>query len=166
MKSTSAKPSISFETIFLSFFGTGFSPIAPGTVGTFAALPLLYGVGLLGIDRLYLITAILIVTAFSCLYVNKIQKRDGIHDPSWIVIDEVLGIATTCCFFDYSNLTLLLIAAAVFRVFDIFKIWPASYFDTKMKHGAGTILDDIIAGGYAGLVMLLVTYAKNHLSYA
>ena len=46
----------------------------------------------------------------------------------------------------------------IFRVFDIFKIWPATYFDKKVTHGSGTILDDIISGVFAGIVILIGKY--------
>ena len=82
------------------------------------------------------------------------QKKYQLHDPGWIVIDEVLGIAVTWLFIaGYTWLDYLLIFA-FFRFFDIVKIWPASYFDKKVKHGAGTIIDDIISGIFAGLLYL------------
>jgi phosphatidylglycerophosphatase A len=60
-----------------------------------------------------------------------------------------------------NNLIHLVLLFVLFRFFDIVKIWPASYFDKKVKHGAGTILDDIVSGLYAGgLSYLLISYLK------
>jgi phosphatidylglycerophosphatase A len=73
------------------------------------------------------------------------------HDPQWIVIDEVLGMTTAWLFIQNHNLLHLSILFALFRFFDIVKIWPASFFDKKIEHGAGTILDDIVSGIYAGM---------------
>ena len=59
--------------------------------------------------------------------------------------------------FEMFSLPHLFLQFALFRFFDIVKIWPASFFDSKVEHGAGTILDDVISGIYAGLTYLLLT---------
>lgn len=75
-------------------------------------------------------------------------------------MDEVLGMWTAWIFTlggDQSLISLVIIFA-LFRVFDIYKIWPASYFDKKVTHGAGTILDDIVSGIFAGVSYLAIHY--------
>jgi len=86
-----------------------------------------------------------------------VQKELQLHDPQWIVIDEFLGMSTAWLFIQTHNLLHLIILFVLFRIFDIIKIWPASFFDTKVEHGAGTILDDIVSGIYAGLVYLVIS---------
>jgi phosphatidylglycerophosphatase A len=87
---------------------------------------------------------------------ESVQKELKLHDPQWIVIDEVLGMTTAWLFIRTHNLLHLMIIFILFRFFDIVKIWPASYFDQKVHHGAGTILDDIVSGVYAGLIYLVI----------
>jgi phosphatidylglycerophosphatase A len=146
--------------IYLSWFGTGYSPFAPGTIGSIATIPLIYLFSILKLNFYLFLVLLLIATISTCLITEVIQKKYQVHDPSWIVADEVLGMLVTWCFiypqFDPYSATLVLL---IFRVFDIIKIWPASYFDKKVHHGSGTILDDIISGIYAGLIILI---AKNY----
>lgn len=151
------KPSIkNIDILFLSVFGSGFFPWAPGTFGTLVTIPFLYGLGTLGAPAFMYIPFIVIATAGACFVADYTQRTYKLHDPSWIVIDESLGIATTWLFLEKHTLLHYTIIFVLFRFFDIVKIWPASYFDKKVKHGAGTILDDIISGIFAGLVYLLI----------
>ena len=144
---------------FLTFFGTGYSPFAPGTVGSLATIPLLYCFYLLNLPLWIFLTITLILTIVSCFIAEHIQQKKEVHDPGWIVIDEVLGMMVTWSFcymqFDFYTITAVFL---IFRVFDIFKIWPATYFDKKITHGSGTILDDIISGVFAGIVILIGKY--------
>ena len=78
------------------------------------------------------------------------------HDPQWIVIDEVIGMSVAWLFIGEHTLTRLLILFVLFRFFDIIKVWPASYFDKKVTHGMGTILDDVVSGIYAGIIFLII----------
>ncbi len=153
------KPSLKHpEIIFLSFFGTGFSPYAPGTIGTLATLPFLMLLGVFNPPPLFFIPLLTISTILSCFIAEIVQKKYQVHDPSWIVVDEVLGMATAWLFIAKHNILHLFILFILFRFFDIFKIWPASYFDKKVEHGAGTILDDIVSGVFAGLSYLVINH--------
>lgn len=157
-KTTSSKnrPPISMaEMLFLSFFGSGLLPKAPGTWGSLASLPILYFAGQLKAPFFLYLPFLLIMTVGACYITDVVQKKHHIHDPSWIVIDEVLGMITTWLFHPTGVWWELLIIFAYFRFFDIIKFWPASYFDQKVSHGAGTILDDIVSGIYAGLCVYL-----------
>ncbi len=149
------------EILFLSFFGAGFLPKAPGTWGTLATLPFLYLLGLFNPPFFLFIPFLLILTAGSCFIAEHIQKTYEVHDPQWIVIDEVLGMSVTWLFSLKFSLAHLMIQFVLFRFFDIVKVWPASFFDKKMHHGAGTILDDIVSGIYAGLIYLLIATFIN-----
>ena len=151
------RPSLKrLDILFLSFFGTGFLPFAPGTWGTLATLPFLYGIGRFNPPYFLFIPLIIIVTAISSFIAEVVQKELKSHDPQWIVIDEVLGMTTAWLFIQNHNLLHLSILFALFRFFDIVKIWPASFFDKKIEHGAGTILDDIVSGIYAGMTYLVM----------
>ena len=131
-------------------------PKAPGTWGSLATLPILWGLSALNFPNFIIIPFLIFATAGTCFLTEVVQKKYDLHDPQWIVIDEVLGMLTTWLFLLNAPSWHLFIAFALFRLFDIVKIWPASWFDQKLKHGAGTILDDIISGIYAGVAYLLL----------
>ena len=144
------------EIVFLSFFGIGFIRFAPGTWGSLATIPLLFLLNRLNIPPLFFLPTFIFFTLGTCLITEWFQKREQIHDPQWIVIDEVLGMITAYFFVGHIFKTSTIIYLfLLFRFFDIVKVYPANYFD-KMKHGAGTILDDIVSGIYTGLVLLVL----------
>lgn len=142
---------------YLSWFGSGYSPFAPGTMGSIATIPLIFVFHILDFNFYTFIALVFFATFITCLITERIQKKYNVHDPSWIVADEVLGMLVTWAFiyprFDPPS---IIVVFGLFRLFDIFKIWPASYFDKKVLHGSGTILDDIISGLYAGLLILII----------
>ncbi len=146
------------DILFLSFFWVGFLPKAPGTWGSLATLPFLYFLGRFNPPFLLFIPFIVIVTIISSFVAESVQKKFELHDPQFIVIDEVLGMTVSWLFIQQHNLTHLFILFVLFRFFDIVKIFPASYFDKKVEHGAGTILDDIVSGVYAGLAYLVINH--------
>src|SRR5690606_20904862 len=83
---------------FLSWFFTGKIPKAPGTMGSLATIPLLYLLHYLQINTYYLITLIVSLYILSVVVTDKIQKKYHLHDPQWIVIDEVIGMLITWSF--------------------------------------------------------------------
>ena len=135
----------------LSFgFGSGLSPFAPGTVGTLAAIPLY-----LLMSRLHPMAYLLVTLASVVLGVylcERTSKALGAHDHAAIVWDEFAGFFITMLFVPVSLITVIL-GFCLFRIFDIFKPWPASVIDTRLKGGLGVMLDDVVAGIYAMLVL-------------
>ena len=153
------RPSIKrLDILFLSFFGVGFLPKAPGTWGTLATLPFLYFFGTFNPPYVLFIPFLIIMTVISSFIADIVQKKFDLHDPQFIVIDEVLGMTTAWLFIQTHNLIHLFILFILFRFFDIVKFWPASYFDKQVDHGAGTILDDIVSGIFAGITYLIINY--------
>lgn len=151
-------PSI-LTVLFLSWFYTGKIPKAPGTMGSLATLPFIYLLHYLNINLYSLIGLIVILYISSVIVTQNVQKKYGLHDPQWIVIDEVIGMLITWAFVMQIEFHTLFLVFALFRIFDIVKIWPASYFD-RLHHGFGTITDDVISAIYAGV---LVKIATNYL---
>jgi len=143
-------PSV-LTTLFLSWFYTGKFPKAPGTIGSLATIPFIIFLHTLQINIYSLIALIILLFIVSVVVTERVQNKYHLHDPQWIVIDEVLGMLVTWAFVQRIDFVSLLIIFGTFRFFDIVKIWPASYFD-KMHHGFGTITDDIVSGIYAGIV--------------
>lgn len=148
------KPSV-LTTLFLSWFYTGKFPKAPGTVGSLATLPLIYLLHYLQINIYSLIALIVVLFIAAVIVTENVQKKYHLHDPQWIVIDEVIGMLITWSFVQTIDFPILFLVFSSFRMFDIIKVWPASYFD-RLHHGAGTITDDVISGLYAGIFTFLV----------
>jgi phosphatidylglycerophosphatase A len=133
------RPSLKrLDILFLSFFGVGYLPKAPGTWGTLATLPFLYLLGRFNPPYILFIPFIIIMTIISSFIADIVQKKFNLHDPQFIVIDEVLGMTTAWLFIQTHNLT---------HLFILF-----------VHHGAGTILDDIVSGVFAGLVYLMINH--------
>ena len=150
--------------LFLSFFGAGFFPKAPGTAGTIAALPFLYILGKSKISTSLILPEFIIITIIACVIANIAQKKYKTLDPQWIVIDEVLGIMTAWFFRLSDSIIHLIILAILFRFFDILKIWPISWMDKNIKNGFGIIIDDIVSGIFAALTYLL--YFKIYIFFS
>jgi len=132
--------------------GSGLSPLAPGTVGTVAAIPLL----LLMPNSLlfYLaITALLFVIGVWCC--GACATHLGVHDHHAIVWDEVVGLLVTMIAVP-RTWWFVLLGFLLFRVFDVLKPWPISWVDARVHGGLGIMLDDIIAGVFAAVVLHMV----------
>ena len=124
-------------------FGTGYSPKAPGTVGTLAAvLPLL----LLQQLPLSAYGAIVIVCCLAGIMIcSKADTYLGSHDNKAIVWDEFCGYWITM-FAAPAGWMPIVLGFALFRFFDIVKPWPVSWADKNIQGGIGVMLDDILAG--------------------
>jgi phosphatidylglycerophosphatase A len=143
--------------LFLSWFYTGKVPKAPGTMGSLATLPLIYLLHYLQFNIYHLLILILILYVASVAVTQYVQEKFHLHDPQWIVIDEVIGMLITWSFVMNVEFHSLFLVFSVFRFFDIVKIWPASYFD-RLHHGVGTITDDVVSAIYAGIVVKLMIH--------
>ena len=141
--------------VLLSFFGTGYAPKAPGTVGSIASIPLVYFFEASSLSLVTKLVTYIFLTLVAVYMAQSIQKAYGLKDPQWIVLDEVLGMLFGSLAMSSVSWQQLLILLITFRFFDIIKFWPASYFD-KLDHGAGTILDDVVSGGFTAFVLFAV----------
>ena len=142
-----------FIILSASWFGTGFSPFASGTVGTLGAIPLYLLLATIPLP-LYLLT-LLAFFFFSCWASGQAEEIFGEKDSGKIVIDEVIGFLITMTAVPPSWLSIVA-GFLLFRFFDITKIPPARFFDQKMKNGYGVVLDDVVAGIYACLSLHLL----------
>jgi phosphatidylglycerophosphatase A len=154
--------SIRPDVLFLSWFGLGRMPVAPGTWGTLGSIPLIILLLWLQTPLIIFSLIIFLFTLVAIYLAQKVQIEFDIHDPQWIVVDEVIGMMITWCFVYDSNIYWMILAFLLFRFFDIVKIWPANYFD-RLSHGAGTILDDVISGLYAGVSVKICAITFSYL---
>lgn len=143
-----------FPRYFIAFgFGSGLSPVAPGTFGTLAAIPiyilLTYLPGL--------IYALLVVASFliGIWITDSVSKELKIHDFSGIVWDECVGYWVTMFLIPRSWIWMG-IGFFLFRVFDIWKPWPIKSVDQQVKGGLGIMLDDVLAGFLACITLHLI----------
>ncbi len=136
---------------FLSFgFGSGYSPWAPGTAGTAAAIPIFYFMANLSSQiYLLLVLAMLLLGFYVCGYTTRAM---GKHDHSAIVWDEIVGYLITMFSIPHSW-QWMLVGFFVFRFFDVLKPWPINVIDRRIEGGVGIMLDDVLAGVYGLMVM-------------
>tara|TARA_B100000287_G_scaffold403360_1_gene425137 strand:- start:343 stop:804 length:462 start_codon:yes stop_codon:yes gene_type:complete len=135
--------------LFATWFGVGLLRPAPGTWGSFAALLIWYFAEFLHATA-HIILPIFIL--FSWLICSQSTKDSDSKDHSAIVIDEVAGMLITLSFVSH-EITTYLCAFLLFRLFDIWKPWPISWIDKNVQGGIGIILDDLIAGLFAGVII-------------
>lgn len=134
-------------------FGIGRAPAAPGTVASLAALPFAWVIQMFAGSLVLAGCAIVVFGAG--VWATAIYARDsGKDDPSECVIDEVAGQLLACALAPLSWPGYLL-AFALFRLFDIAKIWPVSWGEAQ-RGGLGIMLDDLIAGAMAGVIVAIV----------
>jgi phosphatidylglycerophosphatase A len=129
-------------------FGSGYAPVASGTFGTLAAIPLAWcwaqtsksvwavGVGLS-----------IAAAVFMCDSAAGASK-----DPGWIVLDEIVGFWVAVLWLP-PTLTGWSAAFFLFRLFDILKPFPANWFDGSVGGGLGIVMDDVVAGAYTRLCL-------------
>ncbi len=136
--------------LLAGFFGCGRSPIAPGTVGSLAAIVL--GAGLLRLPPIVLPLAILAAT-FGGLWAIRTGRID--EDPGWVVIDEVAGQWVALLGLATATPLGLLAAFLIFRLLDVAKPGPVGWAD-RQAGAAGIMADDLIAGAITAGILWAV----------
>jgi len=137
-------------------FGVGFSPVAPGTAGSLAAL--LPWLGLRELPFAYCFAAIVLAFALGVWACGWVVRTQRIADPGYAVWDEFVGqwIALAPLLWHAAGWPAVVAAFILFRIFDIWKPWPVSWADRTLGGGLGVMLDDVIAGLYAALALTLL----------
>ena len=145
-----------------TFFGSGYFPLAPGTAGTAAAIPLWWLLSHLHWSLYLLATVAVTLTGIAAA--GRAGRYYGVADSGHIVIDEVAGYLVTMLFLPRALLPAL-VGFAFFRLFDVLKPPPARFFDRdpRWKNGAGVVLDDIAAGAWAWGATWIVQLAASRL---
>ena len=148
--------------VFLSAFGMGFMPFAPGTWGSLWTALIAFAVALILKSTLVvaITLAILFVYGFwATVYFGDKGIENYGDDPGMIVSDEVCGQAISLFWLlpynlmtDSQIIYYFASGFVLFRIFDIIKFWPASYFD-RQKTKWGVLFDDIVAGIYACVIL-------------
>jgi phosphatidylglycerophosphatase A len=139
--------------ILSSWFGSGLGPLAPGTFGSLAALPLVIILNCLG--PLWEIISLIIIIPLALWASGISQVLLKKNDPAEVVIDEVAGMVLAVFLLPVSWWTFIP-GFLLFRLFDILKPFPIGIIDRKMSGGAGIVLDDLVAGVYANICVRII----------
>jgi phosphatidylglycerophosphatase A len=141
-----------FILLLATGFGIGYSPIAPGTLGTLVAILIYYFLSNIR-SPLYEIT--LVGFLFLSVWVSgNAEIFFGKKDDQRIVIDEILGFLITMLWVP-KTIRFVIIGFFLFRFFDILKPFPIRRLERGFKGGFGVVLDDVVAGVYANIVLRL-----------
>ena len=153
------------NSLFVTMFGIGKLPRIPGSYASLVTvifLYILFHIFSIPADAyLFLLVGIFIISLFS---VNLFIKDLTNKDPKEVVIDEFIGQSIPICLYEIAHettketneiLTFYFIMFILFRIFDITKPYPVSYYDKNFKNSFGVIMDDVCAGLYVVAVLVL-----------
>ena len=150
--------------------GVGNSKFAPGTMASFITCLIYIIFFICEINIIYLIFLVTLLLIY-CSYSIDYFKRSFLEvDAKEIVIDEFIGqsipLLTIYSFIPSNNLKDFMLytffSFILFRIFDIAKPFPINFIDKQMKNGFGVILDDLIAGLYSVIALLIIFYFLNY----
>ncbi|MBM0620570.1 phosphatidylglycerophosphatase A [Helicobacter pylori] len=145
----------SLRACFLTLFFSGYSKKAPGTIGSLVALLLGLPVLIFSANTLFL--GAVFIGLIAIAQIDKEEEESKIHDSSYIVIDELVGMWLAMAI---SGLSLagVILSFIFFRIYDITKPSLIGKIDKEVKGGLGVVADDALAGILAGLSALLVIH--------
>ncbi len=151
--------------LFVSLFGIGKIKKIPGSFASLATtLFLFFLFHILNVSPNIILFSIVVIFFISLYSVNIFIKDLDNKDPKEIVIDEFIGQSIPICLYEIAHqgvketnevLTFYFIMFILFRIFDITKPYPVSYYDKNFKNSFGVIMDDVVAGLYVVAVLVL-----------
>ena len=151
--------------LFISLFGIGKIKKLPGTFASLATtLFLFFLFHILNVSPNIILFSVIIIFFISLYAVSIFIKDLSNKDPKEVVIDEFIGQSIPLYLYEVSHgiqkdsddtFKFYLIIFILFRFFDITKPFPVSYFDKNFKNSLGVIMDDVVAGLYVVLVLIL-----------
>ena len=152
--------------LFVTLFGIGKLKKIPGSYASLATTIFLFFLfHILHLSPNVVLAGLIFIFLISIYAVNVFIKNLDNKDPKEVVIDEFIGQSIPICLYEIAHentktndqiLTFYFIMFILFRIFDIAKPYPASYYDKNLKNGFGVIMDDVCAGLY--VVAILVLY--------
>jgi len=156
--------------LILTMLGIGNSKYAPGTVASFVTCLIYILFYRYQVNIIFLIFGLVSIFIYSVYSIDALKKTFSEIDANEIVIDEFIGqsipILTIYSFLDDGNIgTFILytfVSFVLFRLFDIWKPFPINRVDKNIKNGFGVILDDVLAGIYSIIVLVLLIFFINY----
>ena len=157
--------------LFVTFFGIGSFRFAPGTITSLVTIVFLYSLfHIINLPNKSIFIILLIIFIYSFYAVSEYIKFNENKDPKEVVIDEFIGQCIPIYLYEISHGTVKDAQEAVlfylyifilFRFFDIKKPFPINFFDKKFKNSFGVIIDDVIAGLYVVLTLIIFMVIKS-----
>ena len=151
--------------LFVTLFGIGKIKKVPGSFASLATtLFLFFLFHVLNVSPNFVLFSVIIIFFISLYAVNIFIKDLTNKDPKEVVIDEFIGQSIPICLFEVAHnipketdqiLKFYFIMFILFRIFDITKPYPVSYYDKNFKNSFGVIMDDVCAGLYVVAVLVL-----------
>tara|TARA_B100000795_G_C22649722_1_gene379828 strand:+ start:333 stop:827 length:495 start_codon:yes stop_codon:yes gene_type:complete len=156
--------------LILTMLGIGNSKFAPGTVASFITCLIYIYFYNSQINIFFLILGVILIFVFSVYSIDNLKNSFSKIDAKEIVIDEFIGqsipVLSIYSFVETNNLNHFIIFTFVsfilFRIFDIWKPFPINIIDKNMKNGFGVILDDVVAGIYSIIILLVIIFFINY----
>tara|TARA_B100000886_G_scaffold179564_1_gene123130 strand:+ start:13407 stop:13907 length:501 start_codon:yes stop_codon:yes gene_type:complete len=155
---------------FVTLFGIGNIKVAPGTFGSiFACLVLFILFHVLNLNNYLILFFLILITIFSLVSINIYLKESANKDPKEVVVDEFVGQSIPIFMYEISHgyeklindsLIFYFIIFILFRIYDIFKPFPINYIDKNLQNAIGVILDDVIAGIYTVVSLIIIILIK------
>ena len=160
-----------FNYLFVTCFGIGSFKFAPGTITSLITTVFLYSLfHIINLPNITILIILLIVFIYSFYAVSEYIKYNENKDPKEVVVDEFIGQSIPIYLYEIahgsakeSNEAALfyLYIFILFRYFDIKKPFPVSFFDKNFKNSFGVIIDDVVAGLYVVLTLIIFMVIKS-----
>ena len=160
-----------FNYLFVTCFGIGSFRYAPGTVTSLITTVFLFSLfHIINLSSNIILIILLLIFIYSFYAVSNYIKGNDNKDPKEVVIDEFIGQSIPIYLYEVSHGTIkdpqeailfYLYIFILFRYFDIKKPFPVNFFDKKFKNSFGVIFDDVIAGLYVVLTLVIFMIIKS-----
>tara|TARA_B100001564_G_C20529411_1_gene619005 strand:- start:323 stop:826 length:504 start_codon:yes stop_codon:yes gene_type:complete len=160
-----------FNYLFVTCFGIGSFRYAPGTITSFITTVFLFSLfHIINISSNIILIILLLIFIYSFYAVANYIKDNNNKDPKEVVVDELIGQSIPIYLYEVSHGTIkdpqeavlfYLYIFILFRYFDIKKPFPVNFFDKKFKNSFGVIFDDVVAGLYVVLTLIIFMIIKS-----
>ena len=160
-----------FNFIFVTFFGIGKIKFASGTAASLlTAIILFYLFHILNFSKILILIILIFLFFYSFFAVKKYIENKDEKDPKEVVVDEVIGQSIPLYLYEISHginkdlneaFLFYIYIFILFRFFDIKKPFPINFIDKKYKNSFGVIFDDVAAGLYTVLTLIIFMVLKT-----
>ena len=160
-----------FNYLFVTFFGIGTVRFAPGTIASLITAVLLFSLfHILNISNNIILLFLFLIFLYSFYAVAEYIKENKNKDPKEVVIDEFIGQSIPIYLYEIAHgseknsqetILFYIYIFLLFRFFDIKKPFPINIFDKNYKNSFGVIIDDVIAGLYVVLTLIIFMIIKS-----
>ena len=160
-----------FNYLFVTCFGIGSFKFAPGTITSLITTVFLYSLfHIINLPNIAILIILLIVFIYSFYAVSEYIKYNENKDPKEVVVDEFIGQSIPIYLYEIAHgsakdtneaVLFYLYIFILFRYFDIKKPFPVSFFDKKFKNSFGVVMDDVVAGLYVVLTLIIFMIIKS-----